>query len=65
VAVHPGPLRCWSSIPGPGGFIRQFRATFEQELLEIPAGTRDVEGEEPLDTAKRELVEEMGLEASE
>ncbi|MFM8649910.1 MAG: NUDIX hydrolase, partial [Actinomycetota bacterium] len=31
----------------------------------IPAGMRDVPGEDPLDTAKRELREEAGLEAGE
>jgi 8-oxo-dGTP pyrophosphatase MutT (NUDIX family) len=31
--------------------------------LEIPAGKRDVEGEAPLDTAKRELAEEIGKRA--
>jgi ADP-ribose pyrophosphatase len=32
--------------------------------LEIPAGKRDVEGEAPLDTAKRELAEEIGKHAA-
>lgn len=31
--------------------------------LEIPAGKRDVEGEPPLETAKRELAEEIGKRA--
>jgi ADP-ribose pyrophosphatase len=31
--------------------------------LEIPAGKRDVAGEPPLDTAKRELAEEIGKRA--
>lgn len=31
--------------------------------LEIPAGKRDVPGEAPLDTAKRELAEEIGKRA--
>jgi 8-oxo-dGTP pyrophosphatase MutT (NUDIX family) len=29
-------------------------------MLEVPAGRRDVEGEEPLSTAQRELAEEIG-----
>jgi 8-oxo-dGTP pyrophosphatase MutT (NUDIX family) len=33
------------------------------DLLEIPAGKLDVEGEEPLATAKRELAEEIGKAA--
>jgi ADP-ribose pyrophosphatase len=32
--------------------------------LEIPAGKLDVEGEEPLATAKRELAEEIGKQAA-
>lgn len=37
----------------------------EQRVLELPAGKLDVEGEEPLATAKRELAEEIGKSASE
>jgi 8-oxo-dGTP pyrophosphatase MutT (NUDIX family) len=33
------------------------------DLLELPAGKLDVEGEEPLDAAKRELAEEIGKAA--
>jgi 8-oxo-dGTP pyrophosphatase MutT (NUDIX family) len=32
--------------------------------LEVPAGKRDVPGEPPLETARRELVEEIGKQAS-
>jgi ADP-ribose pyrophosphatase len=35
----------------------------ETASLEIPAGKLDVEGESPLDTAKRELAEEIGRQA--
>jgi 8-oxo-dGTP pyrophosphatase MutT (NUDIX family) len=35
-------------------------AVDEQELLELPAGKLDEEGEAPLETAKRELAEEIG-----
>jgi ADP-ribose pyrophosphatase len=37
----------------------------EQRVLELPAGKLDVEGEEPLACAKRELAEEIGKSASE
>jgi len=46
------------------GLLRQYRAPFNEYVLEIPAGTRDVAGEEPLDAAKRELREELGCEAT-
>jgi 8-oxo-dGTP pyrophosphatase MutT (NUDIX family) len=35
----------------------------EEALLELPAGKLDEDGESPLDTAKRELGEELGLGA--
>jgi ADP-ribose pyrophosphatase len=43
--------------------VRQFRPALGRELVEIPAGMRDVEGEEPVTTAQRELAEECGLAA--
>ena len=44
--------------------VRQYRAAVDAMVLEIPAGTRDRDGEAPEDTARRELVEEAGLEAA-
>ncbi len=44
--------------------VRQPReATGDPAMLELPAGRRDVEGEPPLETAKRELAEEIGKAA--
>ncbi len=41
--------------------VRQPReAVGDPDLLEIPAGRLDQEGEEPLETAQRELAEEIG-----
>ena len=45
------------------GVLRQYRAAFDREQWEIPAGTRDVDGESELETAQRELREELGCEA--
>jgi ADP-ribose pyrophosphatase len=43
--------------------VRQYRPTVDRWLLEVPAGTRDVDGEPPELTAHRELAEEVGYEA--
>jgi ADP-ribose pyrophosphatase len=46
-------------------FVRQPReAIGVPDLLEIPAGKLDVEGEEPLEAARRELAEEIGKQAA-
>jgi ADP-ribose pyrophosphatase len=42
--------------------VRQYRHPIARDLLELPAGTLEP-GEEPLAAAKRELREEVGLEA--
>jgi ADP-ribose pyrophosphatase len=43
--------------------VRQPRETVQEDLLEIPAGRLDVDGESPLQAAQRELAEEVGLGA--
>jgi ADP-ribose pyrophosphatase len=43
---------------------RQFRYPHRREFIEVPAGKLDP-GEPPLDTAKRELLEETGYAAQE
>ena len=43
--------------------VRQYRAAIDRELLEIPAGKRDVDGEPVERTARRELEEEVGMRA--
>ncbi len=43
--------------------LRQYRAAVDGELLEIPAGKLDVDGEGTEATARRELEEEVGLRA--
>jgi ADP-ribose pyrophosphatase len=41
-------------------FVKQYRKSLEKALLEIPAGRVDA-GEEPADSARRELTEEIGF----
>jgi ADP-ribose pyrophosphatase len=43
--------------------VRQYRAALDADLLEAPAGKRDVDGEAPEATAHRELEEEIGHRA--
>lgn len=45
--------------------VRQYRPAYQREIVEIPAGMRDVAGEDPAETGRRELVEEAGLAADE
>lgn len=44
--------------------VSQYRASFNEYVLEIPAGMRDIEGEDPAVTAIRELREETGFDAA-
>lgn len=45
--------------------LRQYRHAAARRFVELPAGLCDHEGETPLEVARRELVEEAGLEAGE
>ena len=45
--------------------MRQYRHAVERRLVELPAGMCDVDGEDPLEVARRELLEEAELEAGE
>ncbi|MCU1453566.1 MAG: hypothetical protein JWN46_1712 [Acidimicrobiales bacterium] len=50
---------------GTAVLVRQYRGPIDAELLEIPAGLCDVDGEDdPLVTAQRELAEEVGKHAA-
>lgn len=66
VVVHPGAVGV-AAIDEKERIllIRQFRHPVGGYLLELPAGLRDVPGEEPLETARRELEEEAGIRARE
>jgi ADP-ribose pyrophosphatase len=64
VVRHPGAV---AVVPVTGRdtvlLVRQYRGAVDRELLEIPAGTRDVAGEPAETTARRELEEEVGVRA--
>ncbi len=45
--------------------LRQYRHAARRRFVELPAGLLDVDGEGPLEVARRELREEAGLEAGE
>jgi ADP-ribose pyrophosphatase len=65
VVVHPGAVAILCrDAQDRIAVIRQYRSTVDRDTFEIPAGTCDVIGEEPLLTAQRELREEVGVEAS-
>lgn len=65
VVRHPGAV---AVVPlhddGTVTLVKQYRAALDHDLLELPAGVRDVTGEPEPRTAERELAEEAGLEAS-
>jgi 8-oxo-dGTP pyrophosphatase MutT (NUDIX family) len=44
--------------------IKQYRHAVGRQLWELPAGLRDVEGEDPVVTAGRELAEEADINAA-
>lgn len=43
--------------------VSQYRPPYEHAVIEIPAGMRDIEGEDVVEVARRELIEEAGLDA--
>jgi ADP-ribose pyrophosphatase len=61
IVEHPGAVAIVAvDEEGYVALVRQLREATRQYLLELPAGTAE-EGEEPLETARRELQEECGL----
>ena len=60
---HPGAVVILPLLPGDRVcLIHNFRVAVGQTLVELPAGTLDP-GEDPLETAGRELIEETGYRA--
>lgn len=66
LVTHPGSVAIVAHDERVVHMVRQPReAVGSPDLLELPAGKLDVEGESRLDCAKRELAEEVGRAASE
>lgn len=63
--VHPGAVMMLAFVDEETILLeRQYRYPKRRHFIELPAGKLD-HGEPPLDTARRELVEECGCEAAE
>ena len=65
IVEHPGAVAIVAvDAEGCVALVRQLREATRKHVLELPAGTAEP-GEEPLDTAQRELREECGLTGGE
>jgi ADP-ribose pyrophosphatase len=65
IVEHPGAVAMVAvDAEGYVTLVRQLREATRRRLLELPAGTAEP-GEEPLETARRELQEECGLTGGE
>ncbi len=60
--IRPKDAACVLPLTPEGDvlLVRQFRAAARRPILEVPAGLLDVEGEDPMSCAARELFEETG-----
>jgi ADP-ribose pyrophosphatase len=64
VIIHPGGAVAILPVEGDDCYlIKQYRFAIDDYIFEAPAGTID-EGEEPHETAYRELIEETGMKAA-
>ncbi len=63
VVHHPGAVAVVALDGDEVVLVRQYRPVLEREMLELPAGKLDVPGEDRPTAARRELVEEAGLDA--
>jgi ADP-ribose pyrophosphatase len=65
VVRHPGACAVVAlTSEGDVLLVRQFREAVRETLLEIPAGIFDIDREDPVACASRELLEETGYRAS-
>lgn len=63
IIAHPGAVAILPLVEGQRVcLLRNYRVATCQELIELPAGTLEP-GEDPADTAARELTEETGYRA--
>ncbi|MCR8669870.1 NUDIX domain-containing protein [Agrococcus sp. HG114] len=66
VLVHPGAVAVVAmNEQGEVMLVHQYRHPAGGTMWELPAGLLDLEGEDPLTAAQRELAEEADLEADE
>jgi ADP-ribose pyrophosphatase len=64
IVVHPGAVGIVAHDDEYVYLVRQPREPVDEPaLLELPAGKLDLEGESPLECARRELAEEVGVRA--
>ncbi|MEO7147975.1 MAG: NUDIX hydrolase [Terrimesophilobacter sp.] len=64
--VHPGAVAILAEDDhGRVLLIKQYRHPIGCRDWELPAGLRDMDGEAPVDTARRELAEEADVDAAE
>jgi 8-oxo-dGTP pyrophosphatase MutT (NUDIX family) len=62
IVEHPGAVVIVAvDTEGQVALVRQLREATRRHLVELPAGTLDKPGEDPLVAARRELAEETGL----
>ncbi len=65
IVRHPGAVAVVAvTEEGSVALVRQYRPAINQWILEVPAGTCDVDGEPAEVTARRELAEEVGYAAA-
>jgi ADP-ribose pyrophosphatase len=63
IVEHPGAVAMLAWDGERLGMVHQWRQAAGGTMLEIPAGTME-RGEQPLETARRELAEEIGMAAA-
>lgn len=58
--IHGGGACVFALVDGKVPLVKQYRYAYKKEVWEIPAGKLE-KGEDPMLTAKRELIEETGV----